>query len=263
MAYQSRKRFGQHFLHDQNVIEHIVTAFDPKPGEKIIEIGPGKGALTIPLLKQQQELDVVEVDRDLAKAINEKCKDIGLLKVHCIDVLDFDFCQFENKRLRIIGNLPYNISTPILFHLLNYGHCISDMLFMLQKEVVERLSAEPGCKEYGRLSVMVQSQCQVEKLFNIGPESFIPPPKVDSSVVRLRLCGSADINISDLEIFARIVKQAFAQRRKTLRNSLRALFDEDQIINAGISPGARAEELTIDQFAKLTDHYHGNKKSIA
>jgi 16S rRNA (adenine1518-N6/adenine1519-N6)-dimethyltransferase len=257
--YQVRKRFGQHFLRDQNIIERIITTFDPKPGEKIIEIGPGKGALTIPLLHQHHELDVVEVDRDLAKAINEKCKDLGSLKVHCVDALDFDFCQFDNKRLRIIGNLPYNISTPILFHLLKYGHCISDMFFMLQKEVVERLSAEPGCKEYGRLSVMVQSQCQVEKLFNIGPESFIPSPKVDSSVVRLRLYGSTDINMSNPEIFAQIVKLAFAQRRKTLRNSLKPLFNEDQIKNVGISPDARAEELTIDQFARLTDQYHGNK----
>ena len=254
-----RKRFSQHFLHDQNVIERILTTFNPKPGEKIIEIGPGKGALTIPLLQQQHELEVVEVDRDLAKAISEKCKDLGSLKVHCADALDFDFCQFKNKRLRIIGNLPYNISTPLLFHLLKYGNCISDMFFMLQKEVVERLSAEPGCKEYGRLSVMVQSQCQVEKLFNIGPESFIPPPKVDSTVVRLRLSGSPDIHMSNSEFFAHIVKQAFAQRRKTLRNSLKTLFDEDQIKNAGISPSARAEELTIDQFARLANHYHGNK----
>lgn len=257
--HRAKKRFGQHFLEDKNVINRIITIFSPEKGQKIIEIGPGTGALTIPLLNQLHELDVIEIDKDLAQSIITKYKKIGKINVHCVDVLDFDFCQFTSNQLRIIGNLPYNISTPVIFHLLKYKHCISDMLFMLQKEVVERLSAEPGNKNYGRLSVMVQSQCLVEKLFDIGPESFNPPPKVDSSMVQLRFCDAYDQNTVNSEAFARIVNSAFQQRRKTLKNSLKAYFDENEIKNAGISPGARPEQLTIDQFVRLSDCYQSSK----
>lgn len=260
MGHQrAKKRFGQHFLHDKNIIDKIITAFSPEKGQKIIEIGPGKGALTIPLLQHQIELDVIEIDKDLVQSIINKCEKTGKINVHCVDVLKFDFCQFTNNKLRIVGNLPYNISTPIIFHLLKYKHCISDMLFMLQKEVVDRLSAEPGNKNYGRLSVMVQSQCQVEKLFDIGPESFAPPPKVNSSLVRLQFCDTYDKNIVNSETFARMVNSAFQQRRKTLRNSLNAYFDENEIKITGIAPGARPEQLTIDQFVMLSKRYLANK----
>ena len=260
MGHQrAKKRFGQHFLQDTNVIDRIITTFSPEKGQKIIEIGPGKGALTIPLLRQQIELDVIEIDKELAQSIINKCNKIGKINMHCVDVLRLDFGKFSNNKLRIIGNLPYNISTPILFHLLKFKHCITDMLFMLQKEVVDRLSAEPGNKNYGRLSVMVQSQCQVEKLFDIGPESFTPPPKVNSSLVQIRFCDNYDKNTVNSEAFARIVNSAFQQRRKTLRNSLKAYFDENEIKNAGIAPGARPEQLTIDQFVTLTDRYQSSK----
>lgn len=253
--HQPRKRFGQHFLEDKIIVERIIAALDPQPDQKIIEIGPGTGALTLPLLKQQGILHVVELDRDLANNLVEKCQRLGKLHVHCHDALDFDFSHLGND-CRIIGNLPYNISTPLIFHLLEYTPFISDMVFMLQREVVERMSAQPGGKEYGRLSVMVQSQCQTEKLFNVGPEAFTPPPKVESTVIKLTPYQTPAVEIINEQDFARIVKQAFAHRRKTLRNTLKGMLDEKQMVSIGIDPELRAEKLSISQFAALSNYYH-------
>ena len=257
--HRPRKHFGQHFLHDQYVIEQIIDAFNPQPGQQIIEIGPGEGALTFPLLQCHGELHVIEIDRDLANEISKQGKDLGVLHVHCHDALNFDFCQVSENHLRIIGNLPYNISTPLIFHLLECTDCITDMLFMLQKEVVERLAALPGNKQYGRLTVMVQSQCQIEKLFAVDQNAFVPAPKVNSSLVRLIPHQKPVADILDKQDFALIVKKSFAHRRKTLKNTLRDLLDEIQIKSVGINPNARAEELTLNQFAGLANLYHNNK----
>ncbi len=257
-GHRPRKRFGQHFLHDQNIIERILTFLDPETDQTIIEIGPGKGALTIPLLQHYGTLHVIELDRDLARTITEKCKGLGILHVHCLDALKYDFSQLGDN-CKIIGNLPYNISTPMIFHLLEYISCVSDMLFMLQKELVDRMTAQPNCKEYGRLSVMVQSQCQVEKLFTVGPEAFTPIPKVDSAVIKLIPHQIPVIDITNKQAFAQVVKQAFAHRRKTLRNTLKGLLDEKQMETLGIDPGLRAEKLSINHFAALSNLYHAHE----
>jgi len=257
--HRPRKRLGQHFLHDQNIIERILKILNPQQDQKIVEIGPGMGALTIPLLKQHGKLDVVELDQDLIEHLKTQCTGLGSLNIHSSDALKFDFCQFGTD-IRIIGNLPYNISTPLIFHLLDHSHCMSDMLFMLQKEIVERLAAVPGCKAYGRLTIMVQSQCYVEKQFTIGPGAFSPAPKIDSSIVTLKPYDSPVFDISNRKIFSTIVKQAFAHRRKTLRNTLKDLLTGEQIESLSINPSARAEELTIKQFTDLANLYHGYKK---
>ncbi|HEX7045454.1 MAG TPA: 16S rRNA (adenine(1518)-N(6)/adenine(1519)-N(6))-dimethyltransferase RsmA [Burkholderiales bacterium] len=252
MPHRPRKRFGQHFLHDRAVIERILAAFDPHPGETIVEIGPGRGALTLPLLVRVPVLHVVELDRDLAAQLPALAAGRGELIVHQADALTFDFAALAaGGALRLIGNLPYNISTPLLFHLLAQAPAIADMLFMLQKEVAERLTAPPGDEAYGRLSVMVQWHCAVERLFDVGPGAFQPPPQVHSSVVRLRPRPAPVAGI-DADRLARLVQAAFAQRRKTLRNSLRALVDAATFARAGIDPGRRPEELTLEEFARLS-----------
>ncbi len=255
-----RKRFGQNFLVDRNVIEKIVRAFNPHAGEHIVEIGPGKGALTTPLLTIAKHLYVIELDRDLLPSLENQCRDIGKLKIYQSDVLKFDFNQIETPphQLRIIGNLPYNISTPLLFHLLKYIDCIKDMHFMLQKEVVDRLAAKPGTAEYGRLSVMIQFHCNVEPLFSVGPRSFQPPPKVESTVARfipLKQEHRPPVNQAQ---FANIVKQAFSHRRKTLRNNLKTLLREEQILNCEIDPNIRAEYLDINAFIRLANALDNN-----
>jgi 16S rRNA (adenine1518-N6/adenine1519-N6)-dimethyltransferase len=253
-THQPRKRFGQHFLHDPEVIRRLVAAIDPQPGEHLVEIGPGTGALTAPLLRQAGELDVVELDRDLAATLTARCQGLGRLRVHAADALRFDFSSLASagERLRIVGNLPYNISTPLLFHLLAKVDTVQEMVFMLQKEVVARMAADPGSRTYGRLSVMVQYRCDIERLFSIGPGAFTPPPKVDSAVVRLRPRPPA-VAATDEKLFSEVVAHAFSQRRKTLRNALLGLTGEQAIRTAGIDPGCRAETLAVDDFVRLAN----------
>jgi 16S rRNA (adenine1518-N6/adenine1519-N6)-dimethyltransferase len=254
MAHTPRKRFGQNFLHDPAVIGRIVAAVHPLPTETLVEIGPGQGAITLPLLAAAGKLSVVELDRDLVLPLQNRCRDAGELTVYNRDALRFDFCALATAGpLRVIGNLPYNISTPLLFHLLDQHRCISDMHFMLQKEVVERMAAGPGSGAYGRLSVMLQYRCQVEMLFSIGPGAFNPPPKVDSAFVRLVPHASPPVAVDDEALFATLVRHAFAQRRKTLRNTLRELLDANGISAAGVDPSARAETLSLNEFAALTN----------
>jgi 16S rRNA (adenine1518-N6/adenine1519-N6)-dimethyltransferase len=250
-----RKRFGQNFLHDPVVIGKIVSAVNPAREEVLFEIGPGQGAITMPLLAAAGELSVVELDRDLIGPLQRQCAEIGKLVIHNADALTFDFCQFaKDTPLRVVGNLPYNISTPLLFHLLEQHHCIRDMHFMLQKEVVERMAASPGSRQYGRLSIMLQYRCRVTPLFTIGPEAFDPPPKVDSAFVRLEPFEQPQVQVTDEVLFEKLVKQAFSQRRKTLRNTLRDMLDAGAMTALGIDPSARAETLAIQDFATLANH---------
>ncbi|MCP4701430.1 MAG: 16S rRNA (adenine(1518)-N(6)/adenine(1519)-N(6))-dimethyltransferase RsmA [Gammaproteobacteria bacterium] len=248
-----RKRFGQHFLHDCSAIQRIVDAISLRPEESLVEIGPGTGALTGPLLERFGQLDAVELDRDLAARLERRFGASGALRVHYADALQFDFSALANHPLQVVGNLPYNISTPLLFHLLKHLDHIREMLFMLQKEVVDRMAAAPGGHTYGRLSVMLQYHCEIDKLFTLGPEAFVPPPEVESGVVRLRPYAAPPFPVKDQALFSRLVAQAFAQRRKTLRNSLKGLLEETEIRSLGIDPGARAETLALAQFVRLTN----------
>lgn len=253
MKHTARKRFGQNFLHDQHVINRIISRFHPQQGEFILEIGPGLGALTWPLLEQIEELHAIELDRDLVARFEADPRTKGHLFLHQQDALTFDFSTLAapQKKLRIIGNLPYNISTPLLFHLLEYADRIQNMMFMLQKEVVQRITAGPGGKNYGRLSVMLQAQCKIEKILDVSPGAFTPAPKVDSAVVQLTPHTSPFIDIPDSENFAMIVKASFTQRRKTLRNNLKGILSESEIIAAGVDPSVRAETLSLENFAAL------------
>ncbi|TVO72474.1 MAG: 16S rRNA (adenine(1518)-N(6)/adenine(1519)-N(6))-dimethyltransferase RsmA [Sedimenticola selenatireducens] len=256
LTHQAKKRFGQNFLHDSAVIGRIIRSIHPRPGEHLIEIGPGQGAITTELLKETGQLDAVELDRDLIHPLAETCANLGELTLYNSDAMKFDFAQLaeDGRPLRLVGNLPYNISTPILFHLLKFAPLIQDMHFMLQKEVVDRMAAAPGSKTYGRLSVMMQAWCDIEPLFVIGPGAFNPPPKVDSAIVRLTPHKVPPCQIIDPDHFSRLVTAAFGQRRKTLRNSLSKLIDAEQIIAAGIDPTLRAERLTLVEFAQLSNH---------
>ncbi len=255
MNHHPRKRFGQNFLHDPAIIQRIVRNIDPRPGQHLVEIGPGKGAITRPLLETAGALDVVELDRDLIPPLAQQCSNLGRLRIHSADARRFDFCALAgpSERLRVVGNLPYNISTPLLFHLLDQTSCIEDMHFMLQKEVVERMAAPSGNKTYGRLSVMVQVRCRVTPLFTIAPGAFQPRPKVDSMLVRLQPYTSPIAPIVDFDTFARLVNHAFSRRRKTLRNALRGVLSEEQIEAAGIDPSLRPERIDIVQFARLAN----------
>lgn len=255
MQHQARKRFGQNFLRDRSVIDRIVRAVNPRPGERVVEIGPGLGALTGPLLQALGSLDVVELDRDLIPHLQEKFAGRGELRIHQADALRFDFRALAapDETLRVVGNLPYNISTPLIFHLIEQAESIRDMHFMLQKEVVDRLAAAPNTADYGRLSVMVQYYCRVERLFMVPPGAFHPVPKVDSAVVRLVPYREPPVQVSDEERFARLVAQAFSQRRKTLRNTLRGWVSAETMAALDIDPGRRAETLTLDEFAALAN----------
>jgi 16S rRNA (adenine1518-N6/adenine1519-N6)-dimethyltransferase len=251
--HKPRKRFGQHFLHEHGVIQRTVAAFDPKPSDHVVEIGPGEGVLTRELIGKVAKLDVIELDRDLIERLHQSLPET--VTIHNADALKFDFCSLapSQEKLRIIGNLPYNISTPLLFHLLDQAHCVGDMLFMLQKEVVDRMAATPGGKDYGRLSVMLQWGAKVEKLFNVAPGAFRPPPKVDSSVVRLTPHAVPPVDVRDPQRFAQIVQAAFAQRRKVLRNTLKGLVAPETMERLGIDPGRRAETLSLQEFAALAN----------
>jgi len=251
---QAKKHLGQHFLHDSYVIERIVRAIAPKPEDTLVEIGPGPGALTLPLLRRAGSLDVVEIDRDLIPVLEQAAQGIGELRVHRADALRFDYLTLAvpGRRLRLVGNLPYNISTPLLFHLLEYGTQIVDMHFMLQKEVVDRIVAGPGTPDYGRLSVAVAARADADSLFTIGPGAFRPPPKVDSAIVRIKPRPPA-FEILDLDCFDRVVTAAFGQRRKQLGNALSSVMDADLIRAAGIDPRERAERLAAAEFAALAN----------
>lgn len=252
--HRARKRFGQHFLHDTAVIRRIVDAIDPQPGQPLVEIGPGLGALTYPVLERCKQLRAVEIDRDVIAQLRIQAPRHGELEIHEADVLNFDLSALHEPGtppLRLIGNLPYNISTPLLFHLLAQREHIADMHFMLQKEVVDRMAAQPDSSDYGRLTVMLAPWLEVESLFDIGPGAFRPPPKVMSSIVRLRPLAVPRFAIPNQDNFARVVAAAFSQRRKTLRNALRGLLDAEQIAAAGIDPSVRGEVLSPASFAVL------------
>jgi 16S rRNA (adenine1518-N6/adenine1519-N6)-dimethyltransferase len=254
-----KKQLGQHFLHDRAVIERIVYAVDPKPGDVLVEIGPGQGAITFPLLKKHGALTVIEFDRDLITPLSEAAHGLGDLTIVHKDVLKVDFGKLAgDNRIRLVGNLPYNISTPILFHVLEHAEGIIDMHFMLQKEVVDRMAAAPGSKVYGRLSVMLQAICDVEPLFAVPPEAFRPPPKVDSAVVRLRPRPVEQIGITDPALFERLVRDAFGQRRKTLRNAVQAVCTSEHIVAAGLRPELRAEQLAVAEFINLSNYLTAN-----
>ena len=250
----AKKHLGQNFLHEKGVVEKIVQAIDPKPGDRIVEIGPGQGALTFPLLDRHGALTAIEFDRDLLAPLAQAAQAHGALTLIPADVLTVDFTALaEGGQVRLAGNLPYNLSSPILFHALDHAAAIRDMHFMLQKEVVDRMAAAPGSKVYGRLSVMLQAYCTVTPLFKVPPGAFRPAPKVDSAVVRLVPRAPDTIGIEDRACFAAIVRAAFGQRRKTLRNALSGETDEATIEAAGIAPGARAEQLSVADFVRLAN----------
>lgn len=253
--HRHKKQLGQHFLHDPAIIDRIVRAIDPQPGESLVEIGPGAGAITLPLLKRHGALRVIEFDRDLLAPLRQLGAGHGALDIVHADVLDVDFTELAaGTPIRLVGNLPYNISSPILFHALEHASAIRDMHFMLQKEVVDRMAAAPGSKVYGRLSVMLQACCGVTPLFRVPPGAFRPPPKVDSAVVRLLPRPSDEIGIADPTLFARVVRAAFAQRRKTLRNALDEVCDVEAMHHVGIAPGARAETVPVADYVALANH---------
>ncbi|MCD6038973.1 MAG: rsmA [Gammaproteobacteria bacterium] len=250
-----RKRFGQHFLHDKQIIQRIVDIVAPQVGQHIVEIGPGQGALTVPLLKKVGHLDAIEIDRDLILPLKTRCADKGSLRVHEADALEFDFASLQNagQQLRVIGNLPYNISTPLIFHLLHSAPSILDMHFMLQKEVVERLAAQPSTAAYGRLSVMVQYHCQVIFLFHVSAQAFYPPPQVESSVVRLIPHQDISHFAKNYQHFALLVREAFSHRRKTLRNSVKSLVQDADWERLSIDSHLRPEELRVKDYVDISN----------
>ena len=254
MEHRARKRFGQNFLHDQTVIHRIVRAIHPRAGETLLEIGPGQGALTSELLASGCKLFALELDRDLVEILQRKFAEEPRFHLQQGDALKFALADIANAApLRIVGNLPYNISTPLIFHLLEQRAHIIDMHFMLQKEVVDRLAAAPGSKEYGRLSIMTQYHCRIEPLLDVPPHAFSPQPKVQSAVVRLSPYTVLPHPAKSVENLQQIVRTAFNQRRKTLRNALQTLLDAEQISACGIDPGARPETLALSQFVALAD----------
>ncbi len=252
--HKPRKRFGQHFLTNTGVITDLVRAINPQVGDKLVEIGPGLGALTSYLLPLVKTMEVIELDRDLIAPLQDACENLGSLLIHQASVLDFDFTRLTDipHSLRVVGNLPYQISTPIIFHLIAQIAVIKDMHFMLQKEVVERLAANPGSKTYGRLSIMVQYQLDVEELFTVAAEAFDPPPRVTSAVVRLWPKSSYQ-RAEDYGLFSAIVKQAFNHRRKTLSNSLKEFITAEKLADLGIDPHRRPEELAVAEFVKISN----------
>ena len=251
-GHTPRKRFGQNFLIDPAIIDAIIAAIDPAADDLLVEIGPGLGALTEPLLARLKHLHVVEIDRDLIARLAKRHPP-ERLSLHAGDALAFDFARL-GENLRIAGNLPYNISTPLLFHLAGFAKHIRDMHFMLQKEVVARMVAAPGEAAYGRLSVMLQYRFHIDWLFDVPPESFNPPPKVDSAIVRLIPKPAEQLTADDPEHLHRVVSAAFAQRRKMLRNTLKTLFTEAELEQLAIQPTQRAEDLPLTSFIRLANH---------
>ena len=251
-AVRAKKRLGQHFLHDPAVIRRLVAAIAPEPADLVVEIGPGPGALTSPLLERLEQLHVVEIDRALAADLPLRVAHPERLVVHAADALRFDFGALAvgSRMLRVVGNLPYNISTPLLFRLLEFEHAIKDMHVMLQREVVERMTAKPGGKDYGRLTVMLAAAARCEALFDVGPGAFTPPPKVWSTVVRITP-RKPDFPLADRDRFAALVAHLFSMRRKTLGRALKGRLTAEQIRSVGIDPAARPETLAPPDFATL------------
>ncbi len=253
-GHQARKRFGQNFLHDPGVIEQIIRAINPKPDDAIVEIGPGLGALTEEILAVNPKLQVVELDRDLIPVLRTKFFNYPEFRIHEADALKFDFSQLMVDRpLRIIGNLPYNISTPLIFHLLSQAGVVQDMHFMLQKEVVQRMAAVPGDNNYGRLGIMTQYFCRAQPLFEVGPGAFRPAPKVDSAIVRLVPHKTLPHPAKDLTTLQAVVRTAFNARRKTLRKALGGMVSAEQLRSLGINDGLRPENLALADFVAIAD----------
>ncbi len=264
MSHRAKKRFGQNFLVDQRIISDIVSAIHPQTQDNVVEIGPGLGALTRPLLERLRRLHVVEVDRDIvARLEHDYPQDDpdAKLVIHAGDALEFDLSSLPSP-LRVVGNLPYNISSPLLFHFSSFAARISDMHFMLQNEVVERMVAGPSSPEYGRLSVMLQVRFHMEKLLDVPPSSFRPAPKVDSAVVRMIPLPASELLVKDENIFANIVSAAFGQRRKTLRNTLRNYLDVEDFVNLKIDSGLRGENLSTADFSLVANYLHERKLEI-
>jgi 16S rRNA (adenine1518-N6/adenine1519-N6)-dimethyltransferase len=253
-----RKRFGQNFLRDPAVVDRIIAAINPGVGDHLVEIGPGQGALTGELLASGARTDVIELDRDLIPGLLASYGLNGAFTLHSGDALDFDYPALvdDDRPLRVVGNLPYNISTPLIFRLLDCAALIEDMHFMLQREVVQRLAASPGGGDWGRLGIMAQYHCRVEHLFDVPPEAFSPPPRVQSAIVRLVPHGESPWPDCDPGRLADTVRRAFAQRRKTLRNNLKGLIDDDALKALGIDPAARAETLQLSQFIDIARAIH-------
>ncbi|MDF1587949.1 MAG: 16S rRNA (adenine(1518)-N(6)/adenine(1519)-N(6))-dimethyltransferase RsmA [Gammaproteobacteria bacterium] len=252
---KARKRFGQNFLQDQHVISDIVSAINPQSGQHLVEIGPGRAALTKPLLESCDKLDVIELDRDLVPLLKTKFAGYDQLTIHQADALTFDYTTLvsnDDEKLRVIGNLPYNITTPLLFHLLAQSHCISDMCFMLQREVVERICAQPDSKSYGRLSIMIQYQCEATQLFVVPPEAFDPMPKVESAIIYLKPRDRYLGGDMPIESLNKIVTKAFSQRRKTIANTLKDIVTPEALLAEGIDLKQRPETLTIAQYIAIT-----------
>ena len=254
-GHQARKRFGQNFLVDQDIIELIVEAVKPEKNDNLIEIGAGQGAITGPLLAQCPGLNIIELDRDLILVLKNKFQEYVNLEIHQGDALKVNFRKFytDGRPLRIVGNLPYNITTPLLFHLLDFNEYISDMYFMLQKEVVDRLSSLPGQKSYGRLSVMIQYYCKVHPLFLVPPSAFNPIPKVDSAMVLLQPYSSPPYKATDLSLLSELVRTCFQQRRKTIRNSLKLILPDNDLRQLDIDLTLRPENLSVEQFVRLSN----------
>ncbi len=250
-GHQARKRFGQNFLADPHYIKRIVDAVDPVPGDNLVEIGPGLAALTGDLVARAGHVTAVEIDRDLAARLRERFTP-AQLTLHEADALEFDFTTL-GPRLRVVGNLPYNISSPLLFHLAADDRCLRDLHVMLQKEVVARMTAAPGTADYGRLTVMLQAKFRIARLFVVPGGAFRPAPKVESAVARLVPLHDDKPAIADAALFARVVAAAFAQRRKTLRNALSELATAASLEAAGIDPGARGETLAVADFVRLAN----------
>ena len=253
MIHRARKRFGQHFLTSPETIEQIVAAIAPRDGEIIVEIGPGQAAITEPLSYLATTLHAIEFDRDLVSALRSRFRMRENVVIHEGDALTFDFASLGEK-IRIVGNLPYNISTPLLFHLLKFRDHIEDAHFMLQKEVVDRMGAEPGTRSFGRLTVMLGCRMQVVPLFDVPPEAFSPPPKVISSVVRMRPLPAGRFDIRDEDVLEAAVKLAFSKRRKTLRNALQGIAEASDIEAIGLDPGSRPEQVAIADWVALANH---------
>jgi len=256
-SHQARKRFGQNFLRDANIIERILKSIDPAPDDRLLEIGPGQAALTDLLAASGAQLDCVELDRDLAGFLEKRFAGNERVRIHQHDILKFDLQSLtpalERNSLRVIGNLPYNISTPVLFHLLKSHELIKDMVFMLQLEVVERMAAQPGNKTYGRLGLMLQYFCEIEHLFNVPPEAFTPRPKVSSAIVRLRPHTEFPLKAKDPATLEQVVRTAFNQRRKTLKNSLKTIMSEEAMAETGIDFSLRPENLSLADYVRLSD----------
>jgi len=253
MNHRPRKRFGQHFLHDPGVIERIVRAINPQPADTIVEIGPGEGVLTHPLIPQCKQFHAIEIDRDLAARLVAHYGQDPHVRIHQGDALKVDICSMARpgEKVRLVGNLPYNVSTPLLFHFMRHIDCIDDMHFMLQKEVVDRIVASPGTKSYGRLSIMMQMWCEVDALFDIGPGAFRPPPKVWSAVVRLQPRQQPLIGSDKIPLLEKFGQQLFSQRRKTLRRILQGIISVNTLESLGIDSSRRPETLTLNEIVAL------------